>query len=156
MLRHPQIIAAEAVLELTASERDDSLAWLVSMLEQSPARVALHHVADEWRASEIGEIVGIAARAARHLDGLERRRAVWRHPDQFVDDPHIPALLAFALRRSGRVPGIARARRLEIIARRLRRIHQAECRRRQLQAFLNEPARPVDPDWLRRFLQPHR
>ncbi len=95
MPRISQIIAVEAVLELTASERDDYLPWLVSMLERSPARVAVSQVADDWQTNELVEV---ATRAARDLDRLERRRAAWRHPDRFVDDPHIPSLLAFALR----------------------------------------------------------
>ncbi len=46
-----------------------------------------------------------------------------------------------------------RSRRLEIIARKLDRAAESDRRRRSLDRFLAEPRRPVDPEWLRAFLE---
>ncbi len=144
------------LLELVASERPELLAPLVEALEHSPARPGLAEVAEVWgvrsedRAAELG---AVAMRAARHLDRLERRRpGTWRHPRQVVDSPKVQALVILADERHGRVEGIARTKRLNVLRRKLRRVAEVERQRRELDAFLREPAPPVDPEWLRQFL----
>ncbi len=144
------------LLELVASERPDLLGPLAEALEHSPARPGLAEVAEVWgvrpedRAADLG---AVAMRAARHLDRLERRRpGMWRKPGQVVDAPNVQALATLADARHGRAEGIARTKRLNILRRKLERIADLEHQRRELDAFLREPAPPVDPEWLRQFL----
>ncbi len=135
------------LLELVASERPDLLSPLIEALEHSPGSRALVEVAEVWgiqpenRANDVGTV---AARASKHLDRLERRRTGWRHPGQVVDSPNVSALASFANTRRGRVVGIARAKRLDIILRKVERAAEIEHQRRQLDAFLQEPSKPVD------------
>ncbi len=136
------------LLELVATERPDLLAPLVETLQNSPGRRGLAKVAEVWgirpedRAADLG---AVAVRASRHLDRLERRRpGTWRHPDQVVDAPNVEALATVADARRERADGIARARRLDILRRKLRRVAAVERQRRELDAFLRAPSRPVD------------
>ncbi len=136
------------LLEMVASERPDLLGPLVEVLEHGPAGRGVAEVAEAWgirpedRAAEFG---AVAARASRHLDRLERRRpGTWRHPDQVVDGPNVQALASLAVARRGRVDGIARAKRLDILRRKLERVAEVERARRELGAFLRAPSKPVD------------
>ena len=136
-----------ALLELVASDRPDILGPLIEALEHGPASCGLAEVAEVWgirpedRAADLGTV---AVRAAKHLDRLERRRAGWRHPGQVVDAPNCQALASFANARRVRVVGIARAGRLDILLRKVERVAEVERQRRELNAFLRAPSKPVD------------
>ncbi len=135
------------LLELVASEHPDLLGPLLEALEHSPASRGLAEVAEVWgmRPEDRDDDLGaVAVRASKHLDRLERRRTGWRHPGQVVDAPNVYALLDFANARRGRVDGIARARRLDILMRKIKRVVEIERQRRQLDAFLREPSAPLD------------
>ncbi len=137
-----------SLLELVASERPDLLGPLVEVLERGPAGRGVAEVAEAWgvrpedRAADLGPVV---VRASRHLDRLEMRRpGTWRHPAQVVDGPNVQALATLADARHGRSEGIARAKRLNIIRRKLGRAAEVERARRELAAFLQAPSKPVD------------
>ncbi len=136
------------LLELVATERPELLGPLVKALEYSPARPGLVQVAEVWGVQPedlAADLGAVAARASRHLDRLERRRpGTWRHPAQVVDAPNVEALATVADARHGRAEGMARARRLDILRRKLRRAAEVERQRRELDAFLREPSKPVD------------
>ncbi len=148
------------VLEIIASERPDLLGSLVAGLEFRPAGRGIAALAKSWGvrsetpATGLSELAEVALKTVRDLTRLEKRRVGWRHPRQVVDKPNIPALHSFALRRSDRVT-LARGRRLQMLANKLERAHEGERQRRMVEAFLHEPAPPVDPDWLRDFLGSH-
>ncbi len=136
------------LLELVASERPNLLGPLIETLKHGPAGRGPAEVGEIWgirpedRAADLG---AVAVRASRHLDRLERRRpGTWRHPDQVVDAPNVEALATVADARRERADGIARARRLDILRRKLRRVAAVERQRRELDAFLRAPSRPVD------------
>ncbi len=149
------------LLELVASERPDLLRPMVKALEYSRAATSVAELVERWgigpedRAAELAEI---AAKTSGHLDQLQRRRSFgWRHPGEVVDSPpNVAALLAFAYSRRVRVLDLRRRRRLEIMARKLERAAESDRRRRSLERFLNEPARPVGKQWLREFLRGER
>ncbi len=135
------------LLELVASDRPDLLGPLIEALEHGPAGRGVAEVAEFWgirpedRADDLGPV---AVRTAKHLSRLEKRRTGWRHPAQVLDAPNVPALASFADARRGRVVGIARARRLDILRRKVERVAKLEHQRRQLDAFLRAPSKPVD------------
>ncbi len=135
------------LLELVASERPDLLGPLIEALEHGPAAHGLTEVAEVWgirpedRADDLGPV---AVRASKHLDRLERRRTGWRHPGELVGSPNVAALASLADARRRRVDGIARARRLDIVRRKVERVAEIERQRRQLAAFLKAPSKPVD------------
>ncbi len=136
------------LLELVATERPELLAPLVEALEYSPARPGLVQVAKVWgvRPEDLAADLGaVAAKASKHLDRLEHRRpGTWRHPAQVVDSPNVEALATVADARHGRAEGIARAKRLNILRRKLGRAAEVERARRELGAFLQAPSKPVD------------
>ncbi|MCP3959261.1 MAG: hypothetical protein GY719_15530 [bacterium] len=135
------------LLELVANERPDLLGPLIEALEHGPAGHGLAEVAEVWRirpedrADDLGPVV---VRASRHLDRLERRRTGWRHPGELVGSPNVEALAGLADARRRRVDGIARVRRLDILRRKLERVAEVERQRRELDAFLQAPSKPVD------------
>jgi len=142
------------LLEVVASGRPDLLRPLIADLEYSPAGGALAELARAWRTAKLAQL---AATTARHLDQLERKRlSAWRRPSQVVETPNVPALASFAGSRRGRVSEIARSRRLELLAMKLERVAEGERRRQVVESFLSEPAPPIDPAWLRNFLEPRR
>lgn len=136
------------MLELVSTERYDYLLWLLDTLRSSPARFAVLRLQSDWQAETPKAFAAVIVKAGRDLDRLEHRRN-WRHPRQIVEAPHLPALWAFAHARRQRVSGIARVRRLEIVARRLGAVLDRERTRRELETFLREPGAAVDLDWLR-------
>ncbi len=134
------------LLELVASERPELLGRLVEALEYSPERPGLVQIADLWglRPEDLTADLGaLAARASKHLDRLERRRSGWRDPRQLLADPNVPALASLANARRRRMAG-TRARRLDIVRRKVERVAKHEQLRRRLDAFLREPSAPVD------------
>ncbi len=141
-------IFVAGLLEMVASERLDFLGPFIEVLEHSPAGRGLLEVAEVWGIPPEGRATGlgvVAARAAKHLSRLERRRTGWRHPKEIVDAPNVNALVDFADARSSRIDGVARARRLEVLGRKLKRAADVERQRQQLDAFLREkPAQPVN------------
>ncbi len=144
------------LLELVASERPDLLGPVVNTLEYSRAAAGVGDLVERWGIGpedRAAELVAVAAKTSGHLDGLERTRRSWRRPDQVIDAPNVPALLSFTHGRRARVQEFRRSRRLEIIARKLDRAAESDRRRRSLDRFLAEPRRPVDPEWLRAFLE---
>ncbi len=147
---HPTEVVA--VLEAIASERPDLLRPLVSALEHSPAGGELVAIAKAWN-KPVDLLAEVAVTTSEHLERLERRRGVWRHPSQLVASPNVPALASFAQARRDRVPGLDRYRRLDMLALKLGRIAELEHERRAIEAFLREPVQPPDnPDWLRDFM----
>ncbi len=144
------------LLELLSKESPDLLGPLVSALEFSPAGRGIGELAKRWGVSpddRAAELVALALKTAEHLDRLERQQLrAWRHPREVLGAPNLAALHSFARRRSGRVPGISRSRRLEVIGRKLERVYEVDRRRQRIESFLSEPAPAVDPEWLRDFL----
>ncbi len=136
------------LLELVATKRPELLGPLVEALEYSPARPGLVQIAEVWgvRPEDLAADLGaVAAQASKHLDRLERRRpGTWRHPGQVVDAPNVEALATVADARHERAEGIARAKRLNIIRRKLERVAEVERQRQELDAFLRAPSKPVD------------
>ncbi len=135
------------LLELVASERPDLLEPLIEALGHGPAGRGLAEVAEVWgvRPEDRDDDLGpVAVKASKHLDRLERRRTGWRHPAQVVDGPNVQALASLAGARRTRVDGIASARRLGIVRRKVERVAEVERQRRQLEAFLRAPSQPVD------------
>ncbi len=145
-----------ALLELVAKKQPDLLGPVVSALEFSPAGRGVGELAKRWGVGgddRVAELVEVALKTAEHLDRLERKhRHGWRHPREVVYRPNVPALQSFAYGRRNRVREIRRARRLEILGRKLERAYEGERRRRQVERFLSEPVPAVDPEWLRDFL----
>lgn len=139
------------LLEIVASERPALLGPLVETLRDGPTFQEVLGLARSWYV-EPADLALVAARATRQLGRLEKRQRHWRHPSQIVGSPNVPALWSFALARRDRVPGVARARRLNMLANRLRRIAEIEDYRRQLETFLREPVKPMDRAWLENFL----
>ncbi len=113
------------------------------------ANTDLGKLESDWGAD--GQAATVAIKAARDLSRIERRRS-WKNLDKIIDEPCVPALLLFALRRSERVPSPARSRRLTIAAHKLQRIYAAERRVRQFKSFMAESSRPVDRAWIETFL----
>ncbi len=143
------------LLELVASERPDLLRPMVKALEYSRAAASVAELVERWgigpdnRAADLAEL---AAKTSAGLDSLERTRRAWRHPHQVVEGSSVSALRGFTCGRHGRVQDLRRRQRLEIIGRKLARAAESDRRRRAVERFLTEPARPVDPEWLRDFL----
>ncbi len=146
------IIEVASLLEIVASERPELLVPLCETLRSGPAFQIVLDLARDWHV-EPAELAAVASRAARQLGRLEMRRGQWRHPSLVVDSPNVRALSHFAYARRGRVSGRVRSRRLNVLAIKLRRIAETEHHRRQLDSFLREPAKPVDPEWLKDFLR---
>ncbi len=139
--------AVAGLLEAIASERPDLLAEVVEVLEHSPARHGLAEVADVWgiQSGDRAELGAVALKASAHLDRLERRRpGTWRHPGQVVDAPNVQALASFADARRQRVAGLARTNRLGVVFRKVDRAAEVERQRRKLDAFMEQPSKPVD------------
>ncbi len=147
------------VLELVAGERPDLLRPVVDALEFSRAAASVAELVERWgigpedRAAELAEL---AAKTSAGLDQLERSGYGWSHPREVIEAPSVFALLAFAYARRARVQGLRRRRRLEVMARKLERAAESDRRRRSVERFLGEPARPVDSRWLREFLGERR
>ncbi len=153
---HPGDISATAVittLELVASERNDYTLWMLETLKNSPSRFLVLQLEKEWEVENSEALAALIVKAVHDLDRLEKRRS-FQDPRKIVSRPHIPALCSFAQARRGRVEGIARGRRLEAISRRLKRMYDHEQSKRKLEAFMNKPMKPVNPEWLHDFLKP--
>ncbi len=124
------------MLELVVSHRPDLLPVYLDMVANSPARFAILELAKDLKAREVQDLKPIVLKIVADLDRLEKRRSGWRHPDQIVDQPNVVGLLYFCRARTHNVPGIARRRRLEVMARKLERVYQQEQTRAWIDDFI--------------------
>ena len=124
------------MLELVASQRPDLLPVYLDMAANSPARFAVLELASDLKVREIQDLYPVVLKIIADLDRLEKRRAGWRHPNQIVTDPNVGGLLYFCRARIQNVPGIARRRRLEVMARKLERVFEQERTRAWIDDFI--------------------
>ncbi len=139
--------AVAAMLELVASRRPDLLPAYLDMASNSPARFAvLELVADVGLRDSPDPYRGLLKIMA-DLDQLERRRGGWTHPRQIVSHPNVGALLYFCRARIQNAAGIGKRRRLEVMARKLQRVHEREKTRAWINEFIGSSGRgrPDDP-----------
>ena len=122
------------MLELVASHRPDLLPVYLDMVANSPARFAVLELAKDLKVREPQDLYPVVMKIIADLDRLEKRRTGWRHPKQIVTKPHVGGLLYFCRARSHNVPGIARRRRLEVMARKLKRVYDQE----RTKAWIND------------------
>ncbi len=142
------------LLELVAAERPDTLAALVDLLGNSPARGAFAELMTAWHAETPHDVVAIVVKASSDLDRLERWRTIpWNHLKERLHAPNFAALGDVARERSHRTQVIRKKRRREIIAGRLARLAQVDRTRQELDAWLAEPSVPVDPKRLAHLLR---
>ncbi len=125
-----------AILDLVASQRPDLLAVYLDIVANSPARFAVLELASDLGVRGTQDLCPVVLKISADLDRLERRRTGWRHPKQIVDDPNVAGLSHFCRARIQNVPGIARQRRLEVIAMKLQRIHDQEKTRAWITDFI--------------------
>lgn len=115
-----------AMIELIAAHRPDLLKVYLEMATDSPARFAVAELASDCNVREIGDLNRITQKIIADLDRLERRRGGWQHPKQVVQNPNIGGLLRFCRARIQNVNSLGRRRRLEVMARKLQRVHDRE------------------------------
>ena len=115
-----------AMIELIASHRPDLLPIYLDMASNSPARFAVLELASDFDVRETADLHPVALKVVADLDRLERRRGGWRHPQQVVPTPNLGGLLHFCRARIQNVAGTSRRRKLEILARKLQRVHDRE------------------------------
>ncbi len=115
-----------AMMELMATHRPDLLPVYLDMATNSPARFAVLELASDFNVRETNELHQATLKIIGDLDRLERRRGGWRHPRQIVQNPNISGLLVFCRARIQNVNGLGRRRRLEVMARKLQRVHDRE------------------------------
>ena len=125
-----------AMLELVATQRPDLLPVYLDLAANSPARFAVLELATELAVRETQDLYPVVLKICADLDRLERRRAGWKHPRQIVTDPNIGGLLYFCNARIQNVVGIARRRRLEVMSRKLQRVHDQERTRAWITDFI--------------------
>lgn len=148
-----------ATLEILATECPGLLGFAVRTWLESPARPDLLNLARRWGV-EPEQLAATVLNTSTGLDRLERRRGGWRTPGQVINRPNLPptlSLIQLGIVRAERVATTGRRRRLEVIVRRLERVHQREAQRAWLQKFLTPPAQPVTvniSEWIRRPLSP--
>ncbi len=124
------------MLELVASQRPDLLPIYLDMVSNSPARFAVLELASDLNVREPQNLYPVVLKISADLDRLEKRRTGWRHPQQIVAAPHVAGLLYFCRARIQNVPGIARRRRLEVMARKLQRVYEQEKTRAWINDFI--------------------
>ncbi len=132
-----------AMLELVASQRPDLLPIYLDTVSNSPARFAILELASDLKVREIQDLHPVVLKISADLDRLERRRTGWRHPQQIVAKPHVVGLLYFCRARIRNVPGIARRRRLEVMSRKLQRVHDQEKTRAWITDFIGTTGEPA-------------
>lgn len=125
------------MLELVASHRPELLPIYLDMVANSPARFAILELATDLKVREVQDLSPVVLKIIADLDRLEKRRTGWRHPEQIVTQPNVVGLLFFCHARTHNVPGIARRRRLEVMARKLKRVHEQERTRAWIDDFLS-------------------
>lgn len=105
-----------AILELVASEHPEVLDFQLETLLNSVMRSAVLQLAADLGVplAKLGQTV---YRASLDLDRLEKRRGVWRDPVRILESPNVAALLHVCAARAGRVQGVVRRRKLEMILR---------------------------------------
>ncbi len=148
------------LLEVVAAERLVLLRPLVKVLEYSRAAGGFADLAGHWGVGpdSAADLFEVAATTSHALDSLERSRSSWTHPSEVVNGANVAALQSFAHGRRDRIretirADARRAARLDLIVRKLDRAVESERRRRAVEKFLGERRRPVDPEWLRAFLE---
>ena len=127
------------MIELIASHRPDLLPIYLDMASNSPARFAILELASDLGVRETADLYQTALKIVADLDRLERRRGGWRHPRQVVPAPNVGGLLRFCRARIPNVTGISRRRRLEILARKLQRVHDREKTLAWITDFIGTP-----------------
>ncbi len=125
-----------AMLEIVASQRPDLLPIYLDMVANSPARFAVLELASDLGVRETQDLYPVVLKITADLDRLERKRTGWRHPQQLVNNPNVRGLLYFCRARIQNVPGIARRRRLEVMARKLQRVYDQEKTRAWITDFI--------------------
>ncbi len=125
-----------SVLELVASHRPDLLPVYLDTVANSPARFAVLELASDLKVRETQDLYPVLLKISADLDRLERRRTGWQHPQQIVAQPKVLGLLYFCRARIQNVPGIARRRRLEVMARKLERVYDQEKTRAWITDFI--------------------
>ncbi len=131
------------MLELVASHRPDLLPVYLDMIANSPARFAVLELAKDLKVREPQDLYPVVMKIIADLDRLEKRRTGWRHPQQIVTKPHVGGLLYFCRARTLNVPGIARRRRLEVMARKLQRAYDQERTRAWITDFIGSGGETV-------------
>lgn len=132
-----------SMLELVASQRADLLPVYLDMVANSPARFAVLELASDLNVKETQDLYPIVLKIVADLDRLERRRTGWQHPQQIVSTPNVGGLLYFCRARIQNVPGIARRRRLEVMARKLQRVYDQERTRAWITDFIGTTGIPA-------------
>ena len=135
--------AVAAMLELVTSQRPDLLPAYLDMASNSPARFAVLELASELGIRDADDFYPTLLKIVADLDRLERRRGGWKHPRQIVQNPNIAGLLYFCRARISNVSGIGRRRRLEVMARKLQRVHDREKTRAWITDFIGTSGRPA-------------
>ena len=125
-----------ATLELVAGQRPDLLPVYLDIVANSPARFAVLELASDLDVRDSHDLHPVVLKISADLDRLEKRRTGWQHPQQIVAHPNVAGLLHFCRARIQNVPGIARRRRLEIMARKLQRVYDQEKTRAWITDFI--------------------
>ena len=129
-----------SILELVASQRPDLLPIYLDTVTNSPARFAVLELAAKLGVKAGQDLYRMVLKIVTDLDRLEGKRTGWRHPRQIITTPNIVGLLYFCRARIQNVPGIARRRRLEIMARKLQRVYDQERTRDWIHDFIGTGA----------------
>lgn len=132
----PSRESVAAMLELVTSQRPDLLPEYLDMAANSPARFIVLELATDLDVRDVHDLYPVVLKISADLDRLERRRTGWRHPKQIVANPKVGGLLYFCRARIQNVPGIARRRRLEVMARKLERVYDQERTRAWITDFI--------------------
>ena len=124
------------MLELVASQRPDLLSIYLDIVANSPARFAVLELTSDLGVKASQDLQPVVLKIVTDLDRLEARRTGWHHPRQIIAGPNVGGLLAFCRARIQNVPGIARRRRLEVMARKLQRVYDQERTRAWITDFI--------------------
>ena len=131
------------MLELVASQRPDLLPIYLDMVSNSPARFAVLELASDLKVRDTQDLYPVLLKISTDLDRLEKRRTGWRHPKQIINMPNVVGLLYLCRARIQNVPGVARRRRLEVMTRKLERVHDQERTRAWINDFIGTTSGPA-------------
>ncbi len=140
------IDAIVAVLELTASEQPELLAFQAHVLCNSSMSFAVQKLAAAFDVplEKVGPTV---SRACKDLDRLENQRGASWEPAQILEAPNLAALLYLCKARLNRVRHVKRRRRLRLerVLRRLKPAYELARARAWVDDFIGPlPAKPQE------------
>lgn len=130
--------AVVAVLEVLASERPELLAFELEALLNSPFRFAVQELHGALGV-RLEELALVLYAASADLGKLEQLRRAWRDPRKVLSSPNVPCLLILCRARLGRIRGVRRRHKLEVVLRKLGAAHEHARSRAWIEDFIGPP-----------------